>query len=165
ELADYGMVLFTSANAVERFVARLRHRRVDPQRLGTTRVMAIGPATAAAVTRHAGVAPEVVQDDHRAEGVIDHLTQGAIPIGWRVLLPRAEEAREILPGALRSRGARVDVVTVYRTVAQPLPDEVLEMLRAGAIDLVTFASASAARAGVAALPDLDVWRSIDIAVI
>lgn len=75
--------------------------------------------------------------------------------GLRVLIPRAQEAREALPGLLRDAGARVDVVAAYQTVApaDARADELAEILETGEVDFVTFTSPSTARNLVALLGD------------
>ena len=61
----------------------------------------------------------------------------------RALVARAEQARDVVPDALRAAGAEVDVLALYRTVAEPMPGPA----RAAALgaDWLTFASASAVR--------------------
>jgi uroporphyrinogen III methyltransferase/synthase len=78
----------------------------------------------------------------------------------RALIVRAEEGREVVPDALRERGAEVDVVAVYRTVPEPLSEE-QRAAALGASDLV-FASASAAKAFHAAAGTLAGPRIVSI---
>jgi len=143
-LAAYDLVLFTSANAVRRFVERLRGRGLDPSAMEGARLVAIGPATAAAAREETHLAVEAVASDFRAEGLISLLSAGPSLAGWSVLLPRAEVAREMLPESLRSLGARVDVVPVYRTVARKLPEAIRTLLHEGGIDVIALTSASMA---------------------
>ena len=89
----------------------------------------------------------------RAEGLVAALGALGVGEGCRILLPRALVAREVLPDELRAMGARVDVVPVYQSVAVDPDPEVLERLRAGTVDAVTFTSGAIARAFVAALGD------------
>jgi len=69
--------------------------------------------------------------------------------GKRVLLPRADLAREVLPGELEAAGAIVENVTAYRTIfeslEQPGAPDIYKMLLERRIDAVTFTSASAVR--------------------
>ncbi len=140
-LADYDYLIFTSVNGVERFFERLRTRKVDVRDLHGSRVVAIGPATAAAVEAR-GLRVEAVAAEYRAEGLV-RLLGGKALEGTRVLIPRATQARDLLIRALRSRGARVDMVPVYRTVASRRGQrEVEKALRAGSVDLLTFTSSS-----------------------
>jgi uroporphyrinogen III methyltransferase/synthase len=143
-LALYDLVVFTSVNGVERFFDRLRARGVDLRTLRAP-IAAIGPATAAAVEAR-GLRVAVLPDEYRAEGIVaalgDRVGRTRLA-GSRVLVPRAAVARDLLPGALRRRGARVDVVPVYRTAASRQGRlEVARALRAAEVDLLTFASSS-----------------------
>ncbi|MFQ5893374.1 MAG: uroporphyrinogen-III synthase, partial [Nitrospinota bacterium] len=64
--------------------------------------------------------------------------------GHRVLLPRARDAREALPEAIRTLGGTIDVVEAYRTEAPqgPATATLARRLKAGEIDSVTFTSSS-----------------------
>jgi uroporphyrinogen III methyltransferase/synthase len=63
--------------------------------------------------------------------------------GLRFLLPRARVARELLPEALRSHGARIDIVEVYQNVLPETDSEnLIRLLRDGCIDVITFTSSS-----------------------
>ncbi len=140
-LRDYDFVIFTSVNGVERFFDRLRTRHVDLRQLGDSEIIAIGPATAAAIEER-GLQIEAMPNEFRAEGIVARLGRRALG-GARVLIPRAAMARDLLPRALRTAGARVDVVPVYRTRAtrSGVP-HLIEALRQGAVDLLTFTSSS-----------------------
>lgn len=142
-LESYGTVVFTSANGVAIFCDRLADRRRTPKALSACELVAIGPATARALEER-GLAPSVVPEEYVAEGVVAALDARARRLaGVRVLLPRAREARSLLPDALRERGAEVDVVTLYDTVpAAALPCPVADV---EAADYVTFTSSSTAR--------------------
>lgn len=137
-------IAFTSANGVARFFDALRAARLDARALGRARVVAIGPATAESLRRN-GIEPDAVPREHVGEAVADAITAllDARVEGARVLIPRAEEAREALPEILRARGATVNVVPAYRTVsaAKDDADSLRDALREG-VDAVTFASAS-----------------------
>ena len=143
-LDSYDWVVFTSANGVESFCARLRRHRKDPRALRKARLAAIGPATARALRAH-GLRADVVPEEFRAEGLLTAL-KGEGWRGKRVLLARAAAAREVLPRELRRRGARVDVVPVYETVVPAGSKQ-----RARALfgrhkpDAITFTSSSTVR--------------------
>jgi uroporphyrinogen III methyltransferase/synthase len=143
-LEVYHWVVFTSANAVERFFARLHALGHDARSLATAKVAAVGPGTAKRC-EEAGVTPDFIPEDHRGEGVLDGLCIRGVGPGSRVLIPRALEAREVLPDTLRERGAVVDVAPTYRTVLGPGDPAVLARLSAHEIDAVTFTSASTVR--------------------
>jgi uroporphyrinogen III methyltransferase/synthase len=140
-LARYRYVIFTSANGVARFFARLAEIGADVRALAGADVIAIGPATAAALAVR-GLVAAAVPEEYRAEAIVALLRRRPLA-RVRVLIPRAAVARDLLARELRRRGARVDVVPVYRT--RPSPEgvtEVSEALRRGGIDLLTFTSSS-----------------------
>ncbi len=135
----YDWVVFTSANGVRCFCDRLWAGGFDARAFGSVRICAIGPETAAAL-RPYGLQADQVPPAFVAEAVVDALLPFA---PRRVLLPRAAEAREVLPEHLRQSGATVDVVPVYAT---KLPIEGAERLRSllnsGQVNVVTFTSSS-----------------------
>ena len=108
------------------------HRRRD--RAGTARAL-----------RARGVEPDVVPERAVAEGLVEALRD--VPVR-RALIARAAEGRDVLPDALRERGAEVDLLALYETVAEPL-DDATRAAAAGADDLL-FTSASSVRFYVAA---------------
>ncbi|HEU4393325.1 MAG TPA: uroporphyrinogen-III C-methyltransferase [Solirubrobacterales bacterium] len=110
----------------------------DARALAGATVAAIGPGTARALAEH-GIAADIVPERFVAEGLVEALA-GVEVEGRRVLVARAAEARDILPDALRERGAEVDVVALYETVREQ-PDEAA-VEAAQAADYVTFTSSS-----------------------
>jgi uroporphyrinogen III methyltransferase/synthase len=139
----FDWVVFTSANAVESFMAKLMERG-DIRNLKDVRVCAVGPATAARIEQY-GIRVDAVPADHHAEGVLATLTSAGIR-GKRFLLPRSDIAREVLGDELRRAGADVTEVVAYRTtsaVAERQGDrDIYRMLLERQIDAVTFTSAS-----------------------
>jgi uroporphyrinogen III methyltransferase/synthase len=95
--------------------------------------------------------PALVPADFRAEGLVEAFRELGAGPGCRVLIPRAEDAREILPDELRAMGCEVDVVCVYRTRLAAADPQVIERLRAGSVDVVTFTSGAIARGFVSAI--------------
>jgi uroporphyrinogen III methyltransferase/synthase len=153
-LDGYGWAVFTSANAARAVADELRRAGRDGSAFATTRVCAIGPATAEALGA-AGVRVDLVAEEHVGEGVVASLAATGPLDGVRVLLPRAAAGRDVIPDELRRRGAAVDAVVAYRNArpeeAQPAAAApVLDRLRAGEIHAVVFASPSAVHAFVAA---------------
>lgn len=145
EIQEYDCVIFTSANGPKYLAKRFESLGVDSQTLpAKTPLLAIGPATAAAMERHLRKAPAKVAKRYEAEGVIALLEDEKVS-GRRVLLPRAQEGREAIPKALLEMGALVDDVAAYRTT--PVGREALRdafgEIEAGKIDMLTFASPSA----------------------
>lgn len=148
ELERYDWIIFTSTNAVDYFMRRFEHSNGDLSDLDELRVCAIGDATAnrlGDLQIHVDVVPN---DDFNHEGIIAALesylggTEALCDLHF--LLPRAAVAREHLPRALRQAGARINVVTAYRTITAHAENRgrIEAMLRGGAVDCVTFTSGS-----------------------
>ncbi len=161
----YAWCIFTSANAVSIFMRELAARRLDARAFGRTQLAAIGPGTGDALAEH-GLRPDVVPDRYVAEGLLEALSSRVLR-GQRVLLPRAADAREVLVEELGGMGARVDELKLYVSSIPQEPDaEGLRRLRAGEIDIVTFASSSSVRNLVAMLGgDTAPLRRVRIAAI
>jgi uroporphyrinogen III methyltransferase / synthase len=140
-ISDYRWIIFTSVNGVGSFFRRLRERGRDLRDLKGIRICAIGPATAAAVENR-GIRVDLIPESFISEGVIEAFRRESIR-GSRILLPRAETARDVIPGELTNLGATVDVVTVYRTVSSGRDSSELEKLMGeGKVDVITFTSSS-----------------------
>ena len=143
----YDLVCLTSPNGADLLFERLAEIGLDARALAGTRIAAIGPGTAASLRRH-GVIADIVPERFVAEGLVEALAD--VPVK-RALVARAAEARDLLPDALRERGAEVDVVALYETVAETLSEAQLDAL--GGADYVTFTSASTVRFLFEALAD------------
>ncbi len=144
-------IVFTSVNGVRRFWEELRASGRDTRALAGVSLCAIGPATAAAIALQ-GAAADLVPAEHVAEAVVEALTEQGELNGARILLPRAEDARSVLPEALRELGAEVTDVAAYSTVADVAETErIRRMLDAGEIDLLTFTASSTVRSYVRAV--------------
>ena len=150
ELSSYDWAIFTSVNGVRYFFDRLRDRQQDIRSLAGVRLAAIGPETARAVEAlHLRI--DAVPEEYRAEALIPVL--GKVK-GQRILLPRAAEAREILPQELQAAGAQVDVIAVYNTIQpQTQTQELRELLQTAQVDLITFTSSSTVHNFMAVFPD------------
>ncbi len=140
-IGDYSLVCVTSPNGAQLLMDGLAANGLDARALHGATVAAIGPGTAKELAAR-GVAPDVIPPRSIAESLVEALE--SIPVeGKRVMVARAAEARDLLPEALAERGARVDVVALYDTVAEPLSDP-----QRGALDradYVTFTSSSTVR--------------------
>jgi uroporphyrinogen III methyltransferase/synthase len=138
-LRTYDWLIFTSANGVRYFLERLDVSSSDLRAI-TGRICAIGPATRDALECF-HIKVDVVAEQYVAEGLLAALAPYDLQ-GARVLIPRAAVARDVLPGELARRGAQVDVVEAYRTVAPPeLPQRAHEAI-ARHPDWITFTSSS-----------------------
>ncbi len=147
DMRRYDLVCLTSPNGVRLLFERMTTAGVDARALSGARIAAIGPGTAAALREH-GLIADVVPERFVAEGLVEALAD--VPV-TRALVARAADARDVLPDALRARGAEVDVVALYETVAETLSEPQLAAL-AGA-DYVTFTSSSTVRFLLDAIAD------------
>jgi uroporphyrinogen III methyltransferase/synthase len=153
DLSPYDLVCFTSPNAVSALFERLARGAApgapgrettpasarDARAFAGARVAAIGPGTARALAEH-GLIADIVPERFVAESLVQALA--GMPVE-HALVARAKEAREVIPDALRARGAQVDVLALYETVAEPLAPQALEAARAA--DYITFTSSSTVR--------------------
>lgn len=140
-VGDYEWILFTSTNGVDRFFDRLAFYHLDARALYGAKVAAIGPATADDLKQH-GIRADCIPVSFKAEDLLEELTP-QIKKGMKVLIPRAKEARNVLPEGLEALGAEVDVVEAYCTVpATEHKAELLSVLEEGKADIITFTSSS-----------------------
>ena len=137
--APYDLICLTSANGVECLFERLVAGGRDARSLAGAHVAAIGAGTARALAEH-GITADVVPERFVAESLVEALSDLEVT---HALLATASGAREVLPDALRGRGAQVDVLALYETVAEPLSEQAL--LRAQTADYITFTSSSSVR--------------------
>ena len=140
DIGQYDWVIFTSANTVGALKARGEEIGIHPARQCRALVAAVGNATASAA-RDAGWNVALIPESYVAESLAVSLQKGDIR-GKRVLLARAEVARDVIPDSLRANGAIVDVVDAYRNV---IPAEAPGQLRralAEGLDAATFTSSS-----------------------
>jgi uroporphyrinogen-III synthase len=149
----YEWLVFTSANGVRICFERLQRLGYDARSLGDVRVAAIGPATAVELARF-GVTVDLVPAEYIAEGIAvalldDARKWGESLEGKKVLLARAAAARNALVTELQQAGAIVEVVAAYRTVGVTNEDgrgrEILRILEAQQLDILTFTSSSTVR--------------------
>jgi len=147
DLHSYAVVCLTSPNGVRLLFEAMAAQNRDARALAGAIVAAIGPGTARAL-RERGVIADIVPERFVGEALAEALE--AVDVRGRpVLVARAAEAREVLPEALEARGAEVDVVALYETVAEDPGAEALEAAREA--DYVTFTSSSTVRNLLAAV--------------
>ena len=149
DIHAYALVCLTSPNGVRLLFDALATAGRDARSLANATVAAIGPGTAAAL-RERGIVADVVPERSVAESLVEAL--GDVDVFERpVLVAPAAEARDVLPDALRERGARVDVVALYETVAEDPEPEAVEAAQDA--DYVTFTSSSTVRNLLGAVGD------------
>ena len=142
-LASYDWIVFTSANGVKVFMARLDELGLDARAIGRARICAIGPATTDELRRH-NLRPDFVPREFVAEAVAEGLISLGVE-GKRILLPRAQEARELIVAELIRAGAIVEDIAAYRTVAPCNSEDRLRKALGRKIDVITLTSSSTVR--------------------
>lgn len=167
--SSYDWIVFTSANGVDQFMARVQAGPGDIRDLKGVRICAIGPSTAGRLETR-GIRVDLVPPEYRAEAVLEALKGRTDVKGLRFLLPRADLAREVLPNELRAAGADVTEVTAYRTVLAESGGEpdVYRMLLDRQVDAIMFTSASTVRNFVKIIgpePAVDLLRTTVVACI
>ena len=140
ELSTFDWVVFTSANGVKFAFERLSEAGKDARAFGSAKVVAIGPGTADALKSH-GIHADFVPTEFVAEKVLAEFPESVS--GKKILIPRAADARELLPETWITQGADVTVAPAYRSLPDASnSDEIRQQLSANTIDAITFASAA-----------------------
>jgi uroporphyrinogen III methyltransferase/synthase len=150
-LSAYDWIVFTSVNGVKYFFDRLFETDRDVRALHHLRTAAIGPATAERLFQF-GLKSDIVPKTYRAESVVEAFRKEKLD-GRKILLPRAAEARPVLPVELRNMGAEVDEVTAYLTEkVSDNADLLVKQLEDNTIDMITFTSSSTVNNFIGLLP-------------
>jgi len=159
-LSAYDWIIFTSVNGVKFFFDHLFGSDKDVRALNHLHTAAIGPATAEKLFEY-GLKSDIIPKNYRAESVVEAFRKEKLD-GKKILLPRAGEARPVLPVELRKMGAQVDEVPAYQTlkVTDRAP-ELIEALNQKKIDVVTFTSSSTVRNFLELLPHNEAVRMLD----
>jgi uroporphyrinogen III methyltransferase/synthase len=167
DLPDYDWLVLTSGNAVRYFFQRMDTLRLDARALAGCRICAVGPKTADEI-RSFGIRPDLVPADYKAEGVVDEFSRLDMH-NTRVLFPRADKARDVIPRELKRMGAHVDSPVAYRNIfPERLPPETLFALEKRSVDCITFTSSSTVKNLAAMLGEelmLDMLKGVAVASI
>jgi len=123
-LEEFRWIIFTSPNGVRYFFQYLHDTARDHRALARAKFACIGPGTARSLAKH-GFKADLIPKDYVAEGLLRAWSErvGNETRDLKALIPRAQEARSILPDTLREWGAEVEVVPVYKTVQPSLPED------------------------------------------
>lgn len=167
DIGSYDWLILTSWNAVRYFFQRLRILGLDARALAGCKICAVGPKTADEISSF-GIVPDLIPKNYKAEGVVDEFTRLDMH-GSRVLFPRADKARDVIPRELKRIGAHVDSPVVYRNVfPDRLPPETLFALEKRSVDCITFTSSSTVQNLAAMLGEelmLDMLKGVVVASI
>jgi uroporphyrinogen III methyltransferase/synthase len=152
KIAQYQWLIFTSANGVQFFFERLFELGMDARNLGHLHTAAIGPVTAERLKQF-GVKTDILPKTYQAEAVVGAFAQMTVE-GQKMLLPRAKEARAVLPEELARMGAQVDEIVAYQTIETGDKNRILlSALEAKTVDMITFTSSSTVRNFQTLLPE------------
>jgi uroporphyrinogen-III synthase len=168
DLTRFHWIVVTSANGAAILIDRVQAAgttlaSAPGQTAAPPRLCAVGPATAALLSR-AGVPAALLPREHHAEGLVDALRREGVGPGTRVLVVQGDQARDVVSEGLRRQGVEVTAVVAYRTIEAPLDQPggppVSRMLREGALDAVVFTSGSTVRAVLAAAAAADLTEAL-----
>ncbi len=151
-LSEYDWLVFTSVNAVKIFFDVLFEEGLDARALGHLQTATIGPATASGLLKF-GIKTDIIPDSYQAESILEAFSRQHLS-GKKILLPRADGARPVLPVELRNSGALVDEIIVYQACQDMENVEFLiDGLKNNTIDMVTFTSSSTVKNFKRILPE------------
>lgn len=145
KIESFDWLIFTSVNGVDAFFRRLFDLGGDIRSLKGVKICSIGPATTERI-RGFYLNIDCQPPKYVAESVVEELKRIENLKGKRILMPRADIARSYLPDELKKLGADAVEVVAYKTILTT-PDDasLLERLRKGDVDIVTFTSSSTVR--------------------
>ena len=172
KVETYNWIIFTSANGFKYFMQRLLDKNRDIRDLRGIKICAIGIKTAEAI-RNYGIKVDLIPEEFNAEGLIKSVqgfkgsrVQGLK--GIKILLPRAEVAREVFPQKVRELGGEIDTPAAYRAVKPEKHGKRLKrFLKEGRISVATFTSAATFNNFVDIMGEdaIEVLKDVTIAVI
>src|SRR5438105_937997 len=139
---SYDWIVFTSPNGVEAFFEIFFKLYDDAREIGAAKIAAIGPATAQRL-RDFHLHVEMQPEEFVAEAILREFEKLGGIENLKVLIARAERARDLLPKGLAAMGAIVDEAFAYRTIPETadVTGARRRFVEEGA-DLITFTSSS-----------------------
>jgi len=163
-LETYDYLVFSSTNGVDSFFRALYRKGGDARSLAGKKTAVIGPVTGETLAAH-GIRADLTAETFVAEGLIETLLSADSVAGKKVLLVRSDIGRDTLRDGLRKAGAEVDQAAFYSTRTAPLKPVVIEALKAGSIDMITFTSSSTVEGFFSQVPADGLSRGVRIASI
>lgn len=160
QLEIFDWIIFSSANGVNYFFVKLKEQGIDIRRMGKARIVAVGPKTAKLLQdKYLNV--EALPQKYVAEGILAFLEEQGKP-GQRVLFPRADIARDLIPERLRENGLEVTAVDAYETVfAAENSEEIIKLLKEKSLDVITFTSSSTVKNFLQALKGENIEKLLE----
>jgi uroporphyrinogen III methyltransferase/synthase len=170
KVETYNWIIFTSANGFKYFMQRLLDKNKDIRDLRGIKICAIGTKTAEAI-RNYGIKVDLIPEEFNAEGLIKafSLQPSALSLkGLKILLPRAEVAREVFPQRVRELGGEIDTPAAYSaTKPEKHGKRLKRFLKEGRISVATFTSAATFNNFVDIMGEdaIEILKDVTIAVI
>lgn len=170
KVETYNWIIFTSANGFKYFMQRLLDKERDIRDLKGVRICAIGTKTAEVIRKY-GIKVDIIPEEFNAEGLIKAFSPqpSALSLkGLKILLPRAEVAREVFPQKVRELGGEIDTPAAYRAIKPEKHGKRLKrFLKEGRISVATFTSAATFNNFVDIMGEdaTEILRDVTIAVI
>lgn len=160
QLETFDWIIFSSVNGVNYFFAKLKEQGIDIRQMSKAKIVAVGPKTAKALQdKYLNI--EVLPQEFVAEGILASL-QGHIKPGQKVLFPRADIARDIIPNYLKEKGLEVTAVDAYQTVpAAENREEIIEFLKEKKLNVITFTSSSTVKNFLEALKGENIEKLLE----
>lgn len=144
KIEDYDWIVFTSENGVKILMETLFRLGKDVRALGRAKLAVIGKATEEALKRWGLQADLVPENTFTQEGLLEAFSKVKVE-GKTFLIPRAKEAREVLPEKLRAMGGKVEVLPIYETIFPVDSEEKIREALISGVDVITFTSSSMVR--------------------
>ncbi len=166
-IETYNWIVFTSVNGVNYFMERLLQKGRDVRALNGLKICAVGSSTASELRRY-GILVDLVPEEFRAEGLVSafkDLYKGSLK-GVRILLPRAENAREVFPEEIRALGGEIDTPVAYRSQKpETHAKRIRRFLKEGRITVAVFTSGAGFKNFIELIGGIEFLRDIRIAAI
>lgn len=141
-LSSFDWLILTSVNGVRFFFDRLQDLEIKLQQ--TCKVCAVGPKTAALLA-DMGIEPALIPETFTGEGIVSAFQELELK-GKKILFPKADGARDLIPQQLAQLGAAVIDPVVYRNIMPTtLPDAARQALEQRQLDAAVFSSPSTVR--------------------
>ncbi|MFC1693481.1 uroporphyrinogen-III C-methyltransferase [Candidatus Latescibacterota bacterium] len=163
-VSHYDYIVFSSTNGVESFFKALKKYNCDTRSLGGVKIASIGPVTARALSTH-GINSDITAEKFIAEGLFESLFKQGHIEGLRFLLVRSDKGREILYKRLLDEGAEVDQAAFYSTQPAELTPYMVDTIKSGYIDIITFTSSSTVESFFNQIPPDELNDTVKIASI
>ncbi len=143
-LSDFDWLILTSINGVRFFFNRISELGFEIAALNGCRVCAVGSKTAEELNRF-GVIPDIVPEQYTGEGIVAAFENIDLKES-KVLFPKADGARDLIPEKLSGMGAILNDPVLYRNIMpDSLPDEAHKALENHQLDAAIFSSPSTVR--------------------